>query len=322
MKEVSPRKHFSILGFVFSAGAILFTGGQYLCIWIFEDWIVDYNTLLIWQLIPVYLISVPLFAYLISLMPKKTVEKHKMRPWQYICSLFCVYGIGIVSNLVGLLVTFLMGLASGHMINNQAVTVISSLNPWVSIVMMVILAPMIEEFLFRKMLITRTIQYGEGISVLLSGLMFGLFHGNLNQFAYAFTVGCFFAFIYVKTGKIWLTISMHAFLNFMGSVVPQFVLKFSGVNEFMEMNSLSQQALEFVSDHLMGILIYLGYAFLISGMVQAGIVLLIVFRRKFRFNKGEIQVPRGQRFKTYFLNPGMIVYVLVWVGMIVYQAIQ
>ena len=45
--------------------------------------------------------------------------------------------------------------------------------------------------------------------MLFSGLMFGLFHGNLNQFVYAFVLGLCFGFIYVKTGNIRYTIGLH-----------------------------------------------------------------------------------------------------------------
>ena len=46
--------------------------------------------------------------------------------------------------------------------------------------------------LFRRLLVDRMVKYGEATAVLFSGLMFALFHGNLNQFVYAFTLGVFF----------------------------------------------------------------------------------------------------------------------------------
>ena len=78
--------------------------------------------------------------------------------------------------------------------------VATSSNLWVNLFIMVLCAPVAEELIFRKLLIDRLTQYGEGVAVLFSGLMFGLFHGNLNQFVYAFVLGLCFGFIYVKTG--------------------------------------------------------------------------------------------------------------------------
>ena len=66
----------------------------------------------------------------------------------------------------------------------------------------VLIAPTAEELLFRKLLTERIVKYGELAAVLASGLFFGLFHGNLNQFSYAFLLGLFLGFIYVKTGKL------------------------------------------------------------------------------------------------------------------------
>ena len=64
----------------------------------------------------------------------------------------------------------------------------------VTFLYMVICAPILEEYIFRKLIVDRTVKYGQGVAVVLSGLMFGLFHGNLNQFAYAFYWECFWHF--------------------------------------------------------------------------------------------------------------------------------
>ena len=55
-------------------------------------------------------------------------------------------------------------------------------NMMVTFLYMVICAPILEEYIFRKLIVDRTVKYGQGVAIVLSGLMFGLFHGNLNQF--------------------------------------------------------------------------------------------------------------------------------------------
>ena len=42
-------------------------------------------------------------------------------------------------------------------------------------------APVFEEYLFRKVIIERTKQYGERFTVIYSALVFGLFHGNIQE---------------------------------------------------------------------------------------------------------------------------------------------
>lgn len=50
-------------------------------------------------------------------------------------------------------------------------------------------------------------------AVVVSGLIFGLIHGNLNQFTYAFVLGMFFAMIVEATDSIWSSISIHFCVN-------------------------------------------------------------------------------------------------------------
>ena len=61
------------------------------------------------------------------------------------------------------------------------------------------------------------------------------------------------------------------------------------------------------------------YFCMIIAMVIAGIVLFIVFRKRFVMNPGEVQIPKGKRFRTVFLNIGMILYCVFWIVEIILQ---
>jgi len=174
--------------------------------------------------------------------------------------------------------------------------------------------------------VDRTLRYGQGVAIVLSGLMFGLFHGNLNQFIYATALGMFLAFLYVKTGKLKITIAIHMIVNFMGSVVAVLLLKAIKFEELMALEenmssveAYTQHVMQLVMDNLAGYIAYLGYACLIFGSMIAGIVLFIVFRKRFKLEKGEVSIPKGQRFRTVILNPGMLAYCVFWLVMIVLQ---
>ena len=166
---------------------------------------------------------------------------------------------------------------------------------------MVLCAPVFEEFIFRKLLIDRAAVYGEGVAVVLSGVMFGLFHGNLNQFAYAFLLGIFFGFIYVKTGKIRYTVILHMVINFMGSVVSTWVMNAMNAEKTIEALQLFQsnpdEGMAALQSVLPGLLLVGIYVLLIFGVVIAGIVLLIVKRRKFRLMPGEVVIPKENGFR-------------------------
>ena len=93
-----------------------------------------------------------------------------------------------LSNLAGQFFTNIIGIIKGSPVDDAIADLVSELNPLTAFFVMVLLAPALEEWIFRKLLVDRTIRYGEGTAIFLSGLMFGLFHGNLNQFVYTFLV--------------------------------------------------------------------------------------------------------------------------------------
>lgn len=151
------------------------------------------------------------------------------------------------------------------------------------------------------MVCDKVIKYGEGCTIVLSGLLFGLFHMNFNQFFYAFFLGCFFAFIYVKTGNLKYTIILHMTINFFGSVLGGVILTMDQTNPI----TLIFSAL---------------FSLCVFGMGIAGIVLFFVKRRAMTLKPGAVTIEKGQRFKTVILNPGMLLYCLALIGITLVQA--
>ena len=97
-------------------------------------------------------------------------------------------------------------------------------NPLYSILVMVILAPVLEEYIFRKLLIDRLSKYGELTAMLFSATVFGLFHMNFFQFFYAFGLGLLFAYIYTRTRNLLYPVLLHMIINFQGSVLAPWLL--------------------------------------------------------------------------------------------------
>ena len=62
----------------------------------------------------------------------------------------------------------------------------------------VIIAPIVEEFIYRGAILTALSPYGRGAAVLFSALAFGLMHGNIPQAASAFGTGLVYAIIAAK----------------------------------------------------------------------------------------------------------------------------
>jgi len=77
---------------------------------------------------------------------------------------------------------------------------------------MVFVAPVLEELIFRKVLFERLRAYGSGTAVIITAILFGLYHGNIEQIPYATFMGIILGMIMAMTGDIRLTILIH-FIN-------------------------------------------------------------------------------------------------------------
>lgn len=319
------KRHFSKLGLMFLLGTLMIYGVQIGASAIANA--VDPELMnstayaLLITMIPMYAIAMPLMALLIRTVPAVSLEKKKMTAGQWILTFLMCYGGTYVSNYVGIILTQVIGAIKGSPVSNNMVEVATISNILVNFFIMVICAPIAEELLFRKLLIDRTVKYGEATAILFSGLMFGLFHGNLNQFVYAFVLGLFFGFIYVKTGNIRYTILLHMLVNFLGSVVGVIILNWLGDESI---NALSDTSLlmTYAMDNMPKIMTYFIYIILLLGIAIAGIVLLIVNAKKIHFQPGEVTIPKGKRFSTTVVNVGMGFYFLFWIFTIIFQLLQ
>ena len=87
----------------------------------------------------------------------------------------------------------------------------------------VIIAPILEEIIFRKLLLDRLLFLGDWSALLISALFFALFHTNLYQFFYAFTVGVILGYIRIMTGSLAWNIGLHMFINFFCGVMVDYL---------------------------------------------------------------------------------------------------
>ena len=324
MEEKSFKKNFSSLGWRFLIGTLIIYAVQFLTMGIVgavkPEWLENTTINLILAVMPLYLVGMPALIALVKQMPGEAPAKKSIRPGQFVVALIMCYALMYCGNLAGTLITTIVGALKGSAVDNALMTYATESNMMVTFLYMVICAPILEEYIFRKLIVDRTVKYGQGVAIVLSGLMFGLFHGNLNQFAYAFLLGIFLAFMYVKTGDLRVTIGLHMCINFMGAVVSVLLLKAIHLEEYQEivMNGGDSQAImDFMMKYLPGWIGYMIYVLFIFAMVITGIVLFIVFRKRFAVEPG--QITKGQRFKTVICNPGMLCYCIFWFIMIIVQ---
>ena len=75
-----------------------------------------------------------------------------------------------------------------------------------------ILGPISEELLFRGFLLRMLKPWGKQTAILVSALIFGLFHGNVIQVPFAFLVGLVLGYVTVEYSILW-AIVLHIFNN-------------------------------------------------------------------------------------------------------------
>mgnify|MGYP002621666364 CR=1 FL=1 len=75
--------------------------------------------------------------------------------------------------------------------------------------------PVCEEVVFRAGIMSPLLRHGVNpwIPISLSALVFGVFHGNLVQIAYALPAGFVFAIVYYLTGSLLISIACHILNN-------------------------------------------------------------------------------------------------------------
>lgn len=83
-----------------------------------------------------------------------------------------------------------------------------------SVISTAILPALCEETTHRGLLLGALSKFGVKWAILLSGLMFGLMHLNINQFFYAALIGILLGFIVLLTRSIWPAIIIHFTNNF------------------------------------------------------------------------------------------------------------
>lgn len=84
----------------------------------------------------------------------------------------------------------------------------------VFVVLAVIVAPILEEVLFRGVFYHHLReQWGVSIGLILSVLLFALLHLNVHQFSAAVLGGLFFTVVYEKTRRVSLCIGLHMLMN-------------------------------------------------------------------------------------------------------------
>lgn len=316
LREDDAIKYFSTFGWfcfifclaLFLSQEIIATAVYYLLPGVYNHYL--FSNLL--SFVTLYAIALPIANPILKKLPSVTPLKEKVKPSTFIGGFFVAYLTMYAGNLVSVYLIELIYSASGNMLENPLEQSVDATPLWANVLFVAILAPILEELVFRGMICKRLLALGEGFAVVFSGIFFAMLHGNLYQLFYAFTLGCLFGLIYVKTGKVIYTIIYHVFINFIGTVVTTIINKYVRLEEVVELlsdentvNALMNNDITPIQPYFTDIIIISIYSMVIYGFIIAGAVILITNFKKIKFQSGLLPPPKESRMSIIFLNSGI-----------------
>ena len=269
--------------------------------------------------LPHYLIAIPI-CYLV--LPKKietdayvveveseTDTKPKFGIGKAAIALVVAFSALYIFAQVGSAVNnFLNFISNGFLGQDDTLNELISATPWyVTFIGTVILAPLMEEIVFRKWIIDRARPFGEFSACLLSGLLFGLFHGNFLQGFYATALGFIFAYVYIRTSNILYPIALHSIVNLFGSIIIPNIISDANVEKIdMIVNDGVMNG-----ETMTALFMVLVAEILTVAAIIAGIVLFIIFVRKLVFKKTPLLDTGVKPTKLMLGNEGVIISIVV-----------
>jgi len=126
------------------------------------------------------------------------------------------YGIALLTLLISYILSKMLG---GETLIEQLLkpTTIESTSNMSQVIMMVILmvvaAPLFEEYLVRGVMFDVLKPYGTGMAIIISSVLFGLMHGSLYMLFYTTAYGLALGYIRYATGSLFIVTILHAIVN-------------------------------------------------------------------------------------------------------------
>ncbi len=316
---MNARKFFSRVGFAYFILILLMIGVETvlsLILSLAAPQLLSRYPSLYWlvSFLPQYLVAMPVCVLILRRLPAMQINENMLGgvPWfRMLCiSLFILEIGGILGNYVCRLLERIVHVQ----VTSATAELMGTGRLWVVFLFSVVLAPILEELVFRKTLIDRAIVFGDRTAIILSGLLFGLIHGNFYQFFYAFGLGCLFSYIYIRTGRIRYTISFHMCINFLGGFLG------TALSAILE-NSMTTGSyygnMASLASHMSVIAGLMTLRVLTYALAVVGFILFLVTFRRRTLLPGEYTMPPGMTGKAIFGNVGMILFLAAAVCMFV-----
>ena len=316
IEQQKAKKDFSRIGF----GYLVFSGVTLLVALVIQIAVYSYSEEIynghlfrnILTPVSMYLFALPLLIAVLRAVKPMPPKKRRISFAEFMAFLAVGFGLMYIGAFAGNGVMSYLSGVTGHDYSNALESVVDG-NIWVTAFFVVIVAPIGEEFVFRKLLIDRTGKYGGFISALLSGVIFGLMHGNLYQFFYALLLGFLLGYVYSSTGRIGCCIAIHSVINFCGSIVS--TLLNNALSDLLNATEITnEQMLEMIAEKWPWFLLMMVYNLLVYASIACAVILPLVFKRKIKLVKGITRLNKREILAAVFFNAGITCMIFFYVA--------
>jgi membrane protease YdiL (CAAX protease family) len=198
---------------------------------LYEHWTDIYSSILLLTYIPSLLIPCLVIVFWVRI-PKNVAFPMRKPDVSLLLAGFFVYlGSVVVGSYLANSISILMERLLGYVpVMPDIMMPESSIGYVIYFVYMAIAPAIMEEILFRGVILQSLRRFGDGFALLISAILFGIIHGNLVQAPNAFILGITIGFFVLKTGSLWTGILIHLFNNGVVLLLDEMV-RYFGMSE-------------------------------------------------------------------------------------------
>lgn len=157
-----------------------------------------------------------------------------------------------------------------------------------------------EEFVFRGVILGSLRKFGDNFAVFSTALIFGLMHGNIEQFIFAFFLGLYLGFTVIKTNSILPAMIIH----FLNNLFSGIVFIFKDVEHF-----------NFISE------IFYCVVFVIASFSFVNLYCKDNKKNGQKIKRLESNLNFSSKMSAFVFNPGMIMF-FIYVAFSIYVSLK
>lgn len=256
---------------------------------------------------------------IIRTIPKTDVQREGFSAGRFFKLIFICFGAGYIGNQIGTVLLSFWNSATHNSVGGEITELLADTNPLFMFISVGILAPILEELFFRKLLTDRLQALGgEKTAIIIPAFLFALFHQSASQLVYAFFVGIVIGYFYCRTGKYWLSVVIHSIFNIILGVIPVLYLpkileflnesqKIIGADPNIDSIALAEQLMPFVEQYGTVVCLFLLHSVIVFAINILGVVLIVKNFKKYKEREIKHSLSFTESFNIIFRTTGIFV---------------